>query len=1503
MLQVRLLGQFDVRADGKRVSLNTRAGQSLFAFLVLNAGAEQRREKLAGLLWPETTDENSRKYLRQELWRVRKALAVESAEGANALRADGLTVSFVPGENFWLDVAQFETALPADTPLNERINRVALYEGELLPGFYEDWVLLERERVQAMFETQIRELLELLLAGKHWQSIVGWAEKWIALGQTPEAAYRALMLTYAMLGDRPQCMATYERCRAALDKGLGVEPSAETQQLYQELMSGDTIAGVSLNSPRILVGMKSALRDQAPAPGEPPFKGLEFFDQGDAALFYGRETLTAKLAAALNESAFLAVVIGASGSGKSSIVRAGLIPALSAEKTKAETKGVEGNGWRMFVITPTAHPLEALAVALTLGHASVTETAILIDDLAQDPRCLHLWLQRLASGSSGHTVRSLFVLDQFEELFTLCRDELEREQFIDNLVFAVSRSSAAGKRSSDVSFVLTLRADFYAHLAQFPELRELVAQHQEYIGPMTSDELRRAIEEPAKQGAADGAAWEFEPGLVDLILRDVGDEPGALPLLSHALLETWRRRSGYTMTLKGYHDAGGVRGAITQTAEATYHALTPQEQEIARNIFLRLTELGEGTEDTRRRGSFQELVPDGHDATQVQTVLAHLVEARLVTMSEHGVEVAHEALIREWARLRDWLNQDREGLRLQRQLTEAAHEWELLERDAGALYRGARLAQAREWAVLNLLALNAQERAFLEASEENEKREAREQKEQQQRELEAAQKLAETEQRANKQLRRRALLLAAAFVLAILLAAAALFFGNRANENAVVAQENAQAAGIARDESQVQERIAESRGLAAYALNNLSLDPQLSILLALQAIKATEPDKTVLPEAEDALHRAVIASHVQAQLPYYSSADKVPPSDFFRTFRASFNADGSRVAMRGPGIFKILDVRTHQELLNLPVSPDFGAVGLGYSADGTQLATIDHDASASETLVKIFDANSGKLVRETRIAQPWRDVLGVGFSPNLKRVVLMPVADSPMRVWDIKTGQSLATLAVTNGYNLFPSAAFSPDGRRLIVAIDDTAAKILDPATGKELMTLCCHGSTVTEGAFSPDGKRVATVGWDSKVKLWDAETGKELNSLAGHTNVLTDVVWSPDGKRLASTSWDRRAIVWDAETGKLITELSGHKDFIEDADFSPDGASLVTASFDNTAILWGVGPSRELAAKEGPPLLYPAGYNSDRTHFYTYDGEGTLKVWDTETLQVLKAINLGYQFTGLDAVTISPDEKFAAFIGNDSAIHMWDFSGKQVRTISGEKDGFGWGPKFSPDGSRIVAMSNGQTMQLTVWNLKSGEPPVTIPLGPLVGTFVENVSWSPDGKRLVTGMADGAVRVWDASSGAHLLDLPGHTNFIWQILYSPDGSKIATASRDGIAIVHDAETGKEMARLIGHTSTVDSLDWSPDGKRIMTASSDGTAKLWDVLNGTELATFNQGAYPVEAAIFAGDGKHVITTSDDGALREYTLDVNELVELAKARLIRTWRVDECQKFLHLEQCP
>lgn len=464
-----------------------------------------------------------------------------------------------------------------------------------------------------------------------------------------------------------------------------------------------------------MVGEAEALRleNLPPEPGDPPFLGLQYFDEKDAPRFFGREELTARIISRLHRTRFLAV-IGASGSGKSSLVRAGVIPALRKGERLADGSlpPAGSGGWLYRVITPTAHPMESLAAALAPLHSPLEVLRDLQQALAKDPASLSLAIRQLLAQDGQK--RLFLVMDQFEEIFTQCRSPEERQALVDALLAVTDPQD-----EQPVAVLITLRADFYAQVARFDRLREAVSQHQEFIGAMTRAELLRAIVQPL---ALD--QWKIQEGLVEVMLDDVGYEPGALPLLSHAMLETWKRRRGRTLTLSGYTESGGVRGAIAFTAESVFkQRLSPEQQPIARMIFIRLAELNEDSQDTRRRAEFSELITRSTDENTIEAVLRILTDARLVTLDtlEPGsvkiVEVAHEALIREWPTLREWLSQDRQGLILHRQLTQDTQEWHKLAQDAGILYRGARLEAALAWAKDNPAELSLQEQEFLDASQ------------------------------------------------------------------------------------------------------------------------------------------------------------------------------------------------------------------------------------------------------------------------------------------------------------------------------------------------------------------------------------------------------------------------------------------------------------------------------------------------------------------------------------------------------------------------------------------------------------------------------------------------------------------------------------------------------------------------------------------------------------------------------------------------------------------
>ncbi len=444
-----------------------------------------------------------------------------------------------------------------------------------------------------------------------------------------------------------------------------------------------------------------------------PFKGLQHFDKADAELFFGREDLTIELARRLRRENFLAV-IGASGCGKSSLIRAGMIPSLASGSPFIGTEQ-----WPILLITPGVHPLKNLATSLTANTISTSATTTLINDLKRDPRTLDLIAAKLLV-QRGQGDKLLLIIDQFEELFTLCTDEAERQAFIDNLMTAVKPETGG-----PTIVLIALRADFYDQCDSYPQLLEAMETHRKYIGSMNQEEMRRAIEQPALRHG-----YTFEPGLVDLILADMQADntrplnPGTLPLLSHTLKETWRNRDGSTLTLQGYTATGQVQGAIAKTAEDEFAQLLPKEQELARRIFLLLIDLNERTDPTRRQAKREDLLPSSPDTALADDILTNLIDARLLTVDQNEQEVEtiniiHEALISRWPRLQEWLSINQDVIILRHRLTDATRDWEQNGQDTSYLYQGKRLKIIEE--MIPLTELSTREKAFVTASQEIER--------------------------------------------------------------------------------------------------------------------------------------------------------------------------------------------------------------------------------------------------------------------------------------------------------------------------------------------------------------------------------------------------------------------------------------------------------------------------------------------------------------------------------------------------------------------------------------------------------------------------------------------------------------------------------------------------------------------------------------------------------------------------------------------------------------
>ncbi|MCI0610754.1 MAG: helix-turn-helix domain-containing protein, partial [Anaerolineae bacterium] len=1043
---------------------------------------------------------------------------------------------------------------------------------------------------------------------------------------------------------------------------------------------------------RLLDLAANVRREDAPARGLCPYKGLNYFDEADADLFVGREVLTAKLVERVlsltsssrpNLERFLAIV-GASGSGKSSLVRAGVVSSLRWNKTSAD--------WHIHVLTPTAHPLESLAASLTHEGGSVTTIGMLMDDLARDPRSLHLFANRELQSRNGS--RLLFVVDQFEESFALCRSDGERASFIGNLL------TAASEANGQAVVVIALRADFYAHCAAYIQLREALAKHQEYIGAMNDEELRRAIEEPAHRGR-----WEFEPGLVDLLLHDVGHEPGALPLLSHALLETWQRRRGRVMTMSGYASSGGVRGAIAETAETVFiDQFTHEQQVIARRIFLRLTELSDetSTADTRRRATFNELILRPEEATTTHAVLKTLADARLITTSEDSAEVAHEALIREWPTLRGWLEDNREGLRLQRHLTEAAQEWFAMDREPDTLYRGARLSQAREWGMSHADEMNALEREFLTASIEFSEREVVEREAQRQRELEAAQALAKVEsQRAEEQtqsanrLRLRNRIIITVGTIALVLAVLAGAFGLRSNENATqaetnlsIAQANAATAEAERQRAdmnlataQADFQRAEAQRLAAEANTLLQSggNSELIALLSLRSLNiqySPQGDAAVLGAATLAYPRQIFMGHTDAVL------------------LVTFSPDGKYVLTSSVDkTARLWDAQTGHEVRRLMGHTDI--VGyVAFSPDGKYVLTGSADKTA-----RLWDVQTGAELRQFTGHADW--VTGVAFSPDGK-YALTGSADKTARLWDVQTGAELRQFAHAH---VVAGVAFSPDGQYALTASFDGIARLWEVQTGTELRQFIHTAPLGGSVVFSPDGTLVLASSIDGTTILWDTGTGQEIRVFEGHTGPVYPVAFSPDGRYVLTGSDDKTARLWDAQTGQEMQRFLGHAGPVRGAAFSPDGRYVLTGSFDGTAKLWDSESKPELPVFTGHTnIIMGVAFSPDGHFLLTGSLDGTARLWEVANGQTLQV----FTDTGPLAygVAFTPDGQSILTGDIVSRIAtLWDVrqTGKKLREFVGHSDAI-ISVAFSSDSRYILTASGGGEHMVRLWDVQTGQ-------------------------------------------------------------------------------------------------------------------------------------------------------------------------------------------------------
>jgi WD40 repeat protein/serine/threonine protein kinase len=1219
---------------------------------------------------------------------------------------------------------------------------------------------------------------------------------------------------------------------------------------------------------------------------ENPYKGLRAFQEADAADFFGRQTLTQQLLARLQEQGpfqrFLAVV-GPSGSGKSSVVRAGLVPALR----QGALPGSEH--WFVVELFPSAQPVEQLAQALL--RIAVEPPNNLVEPLTLDAHGLLRVVDQVVPG--GDETEVVLLIDQFEELFTLVEEEAVRTHFLDSLIAAVTDPY------SRIRVIVTLRADFYDRPLLYGGLSALMRARTEVVVPLGVEELRQAIVNPAAR-----AGLRVDGELVEAIVSDVGEQPGGLPLLQYALTEVFARRSGATLTLTPYVESGGVLGALGRRAEEIYQGLSAEQQEAARQLFLRLITLGEGVEDTRRRVRRTELAfitaseqherahaTAGDDSAPtfarkaaLDEVIGQYSQYRLLTgdfdpqTRVPTIEVAHEALIRTWTRLRQWLDASRDDLRLQRRMTLAAAEWASSGQDASFLASGARLEQLASWAEETHLALNAEEREYLAASLAE--RDA-------QRAQEAARYAREVvlEQRSRSFL--RALLAVALLAAVVGIGLSVYAFGQRrealnneqrANQNAsneaaakALAQQNADTAATA--EVVAQQQAANAKDQAAIAQTNAQEAQNLALANGAQVALGRG-------NADQALTLALTANQLASPLPqarfilsqaaYAPGTRRVLTGHTAGITSVEFSHDG-KIAISGSrdNLVMLWDLTTGKAIRTFEGHTD-DIKEVAFSPDEKTIVS----ASVDKTLI-LWDVATGQKLRTFTGHDD--EVKGVAFSPDGK-TILSGSADTTLILWDVATAQPIRRfVGQTQQVN---HVVFSPDGKTALSSSEDTDLILWDVATAKPIRTFKGHTAEVTSVAFSPDGKTALSGSYDKTMILWDVATGQAIHTFTGHTNNVLDVAYSPDGTLALSGSSDNLMGLWDLRAQKLVQFFTGHTGWVKAVAFSPDGQHALSGAYDNTMRLWDLTNGAQLrafAGAGGQAVLSASGQA-----LLTTGPNNAVLLWDLERGQVRTPL-LGHN-GDVNAVAISPDGHRALSgtklfnNGASTELILWDLdSGTYLRSLVGHTDDVD-SIAFSPDGTKALSGAEDNTMIL--WDLIKGTQVIS---------FTEHkggvraVTFSPDGTKALSGSVDKTAILWDLRTDKPIQTLKGHTAKVLSVAFSPDATQALTGAEDGKIFLWDLATGKLLRQFVGHTATVQSVAFSPDGTQALSGSIDRTAILWNVADGQPIRIFSGHQATVGTVLFSHDGHSVYTASADGTVRQWRIDSpEELVAWASA---------------------
>ncbi|MEP7306435.1 MAG: hypothetical protein ABJA98_13035 [Acidobacteriota bacterium] len=1200
-----------------------------------------------------------------------------------------------------------------------------------------------------------------------------------------------------------------------------------------------------------------------------PFPGLRPFMQEEADLFFGRDRQSDELVRRLAGGRFLAVV-GTSGSGKSSLVRAGLLPSLEGGLMAGA-----GTHWRIATLRPQDDPIGFLARAIVetgvLAHLDLAQAAAeeVVETTLRRSSLGLLEITRLARLAPHENL--LILVDQFEELFRFANLAKQRDAGDEAPAFVKLLLEAARQTELPIYVVITMRSDFIGDCDRFRGLPEAISNSQYLIPRLTRDELQAVITGPI--GVRGG---RIAPRLVQRLLNDIGDDFDQLPVLQHALMRAWDHwqhedQDGRPIDLVDMEAIGGMAAALSRHADEAFGALTSdRDRTVAERLFKCLTERGPDNREIRCPTSLSRIAAIANvNPTEVTPVIdVFRAPGRSFLMPPDGValdtdsviDISHESLIRQWGRLRTWVEEEAESRATYLRLVEAARlhlagkaglwgepdltyarQWQ--ERDAPNTAWARRYASGFEQATEFLVA--SRERDAQRIEEELRHRQAMvlaALERQTAAETLAAEQLratARAEADAARLKKRGRQLIAFAFSVAGVALLAGWFAVKAGRESRRAEQQFRQATAL-RLNADAQATLTGARaGGSVLGLLKLlaahSIAPHVEIEGAMGAqVHAFQQIEKVI-ESTSAVQAVgfspdgtrLVSGNFDNTLRQWDADSGQPigaPMKGHQDYvtSAAYSADGARIVSGSEdGTLRLWNATSGQAVGEAMHGHEDSVNCVAFGAEGRRIVSGSDDKT-----LRLWDAHDG-----LAIGSPMRGhedfIFGVAFNRAGTRIV-SGSRDRTLRLWDANSGQAIG--APMRGHaGSVTSVAFSPDGARILSGGEDSTLRLWDTASGRPIgVPMRGHERWVGCIAFSPDGARIVSGSQDKTLRLWDAKSAQPIGApMQGHEAAVNSVGFSPDGRRIVSAGDDKTLRLWNPTGGQSIAVLKGHTDQVSSVAFSPDGARIVSGSFDNSLRLWD--------ARSGLPIGAPipgnqvavtaVAFTPDGTRIASGNFDGGLRLWDARNGQPIGAPMLGHG-NAVTSIGFSPDGTQVVSASKDTTLRLWD--AKTGRPIGEPMRGHGDvvnSVAFSPDGSRIVSASDDQTLRL--WEAKTGRA-VGAPMRSQ-DDKVRSAAFSPDGTRIVAGGENNALRVWDARSGQPVgAPMRGHGGSITSVAFSPDGTRIVSGSSDKMLRLWDAASGQPIGvPMEGHETGVTSVAFSPDGTRIASGSNDKTIRLW----------------------------------------------------------------------------